>query len=129
MNKVYYLANCSTCRRILKEVNPDDTFVLQDIKEKPISEEQLNELYSLTGSYLNIFNKQSRKYRELSLHNKDLSENEIRELILGEYTFLKRPVFIVDDRIFVGNSRKTIAELSAYMQVRKNKVRVFRPMF
>ncbi len=128
MNRVYYLPGCSTCRRILKEINPDSSFELIDIKTNPLSSADLEDLQKLSGSYIEIFNKQARKYRELSLHTQDLSEETIKDLILNEYTFLKRPIFIVDERIFIGNSRKTINELSSYMLVRSKRVRKLKPV-
>ncbi len=103
----------------MKEVEPSDEFVYQDLKTEPITPEQLDEIYAYTKSYKNIFNKQARKYRELSLHLKELGEDEMRQLILEEYTFLKRPVFIVEDRIFIGNNRKVVSELSSFMQFQK----------
>ena len=39
------------------------------------------------------------------------TENDYRKLIQEEYTFLKRPVFIVDNQIFIGNSKKVIEAL------------------
>ncbi len=129
MNKVYYLPGCSTCRRILKEINPDISFELIDIKSNPLTEEQLEELKNLAGNYSNIFNKQARKYRELSLHKEDLSEDDIKNLILNEYTFLKRPVFIVDNRIYVGNSRKTVNELSGYMNIRSKRAKAHKSIY
>jgi arsenate reductase len=32
-------------------------------------------------------------------------------LILDEYTFLKRPVIIIDQEIFIGNSKKSVEAL------------------
>ena len=49
----------------------------------------------------------------MGLKNKTLSETDYRQLILEEDTFLKRPVFIVNDKIFIGNSQKTIEALSS----------------
>ena len=49
----------------------------------------------------------------MNLKSKSLSETDFRQLILDEYTFLKRPVFIVDNEIFIGNSKKVIEELKA----------------
>lgn len=119
MKKLYYLSTCSTCRRIMKEVGAGEEFILQDLKTNPITAEQLDGIKELTGSYLSIFNKQACKYRELSLHNQELSEKRIRELILEEYTFLKRPIFIIDNKIFVGNSKKVVSELFMFMQHQK----------
>ena len=44
------------------------------------------------------------------LKNKMLQEADYRQYILEHYTFLKRPVLVIEDKIFVGNSPKTIAE-------------------
>jgi len=42
-----------------------------------------------------------------------LNEKDYRKYILLEYTFLKRPVIIVDNEIFIGNSKKTVAAAKA----------------
>ena len=42
---------------------------------------------------------------------KKLEEKDYRKFILDEYTFLKRPVTILDDKIFIGNDKKTVAAL------------------
>ena len=34
-----------------------------------------------------------------------------QKFILNDYTFLKRPVVIIEDKIFVGSEKKTIASL------------------
>ena len=110
MNKAYHLSSCSTCSRILKEVN-DYHFQLQDIKSDPITEEQINQMYEFTNSYEALFSKRAMKYKSLGLKNENLREEDFKTLILEEYTFLKRPVFIVGSKIFVGNSMKTIDDL------------------
>jgi arsenate reductase len=43
--------------------------------------------------------------------NENLSENDIKHLILEHYTFLSRPVIVYEDDIFIGNSSKTIAQM------------------
>lgn len=111
MRVVYYLATCDTCKRILKELSlKEKGFVLHEIKSQPINTEQLESLKKMTGSYESLFSKVSRKYKELGLSAKQLSESEMKELILSEYTFLKRPVIVFDGKIFVGNSKNVIAE-------------------
>ena len=115
MKKVYYLKTCDTCKRIMKEVGVDDSFDLQNIKEQPISEEQLEELKSRVDSYESLFNKQSRYYKSEGLKDKNLSETEIKSLILEEYTLLKRPIFIFSDAIFVGNAKKNVEALKSFL--------------
>ncbi len=92
----------------MKELNIDDSFEQQDIKFNPITSEQLDYLKSKTGSYEGLFNKRSRQYRALGLSEQQLSEEDFRRYILQEYTFLKRPVIIIEDEVFVGNSKKVV---------------------
>ena len=110
MKKTYYLSSCSTCDRILKEVK-DHNFQLQDVKFDAISEKQIDQMYQLTDSYEALFSKRSRKFKSMGFKDQSLNEEDFKNLILEEYTFLKRPVFIVDHEIFVGNSKKTIHAL------------------
>ncbi|MCD8414109.1 arsenate reductase [Tenacibaculum dicentrarchi] len=107
MKKVYFLQTCDTCKRILKEVNIKG-FEKQEIKTNNLTVSQLEEMRKLTDSYESLFNKRARLYKEKDLKNKDITEAEYRDFILEEYTFLKRPVFILEDKIFIGNSKKVI---------------------
>ncbi|WP_223170355.1 arsenate reductase family protein [Maribacter aquimaris] len=108
MKKIYYLSTCDTCRRILNDLNPLDDFKLQDIKTAPITLSQIEEMYKLAGSYESLFSKRARLYKEKGLAQKSLSEEDYKTLILEHYTFLKRPVIIFNDKIFVGNSKKVV---------------------
>jgi arsenate reductase len=110
MKKIYYLSTCSTCQRILGQL-PIDQFELQDIKAQPMTSDQLEEMKELAGDYQTLFSRRAMKYRSLGLNEQQLSETDYRDWILKEYTFLKRPVAIVDSQIFIGNSKKTIDQL------------------
>lgn len=112
MKKVYFLQTCDTCRRILKEVNLDG-FEKQEIKTQPITVAQLEEMRAMTDSYESLFNKRAKLYKEMDLKNQNITEADYRQYILNEYTFLKRPVFIVEDQIFIGNSKKVVESLKA----------------
>ena len=105
---IFYLSTCSTCTRILKELQPDNSFKLQDIKNEKIQEDLLDLMYKLAGSYEALFSKRAMKYKSLGLKDKNLSEADIRQFILDEYTFLKRPVFIIGEDIFIGNSKAVV---------------------
>ena len=117
MKKIYHLATCSTNKRILKEIAPIEGFEMQEIKSTPITESQIDEMYKLSESYEALFSKRAMKYKELGLKDKNLSEDDIRKYILSDYTFLKRPVAIIGDEIFIGNSKKNVETL-------KNKIHV-----
>jgi len=108
MKKVYYLSTCSTCTRIMKELGIGEEFVTQDIKKEPITEGQIEEMQALAGSYEVLFSRVAMKYKAWGLKEKNLTEEDYKRYILEEYTFLKRPVFIIDDQIFIGNSKKNV---------------------
>ncbi|WMI66521.1 ArsC/Spx/MgsR family protein [Aestuariibaculum sp. YM273] len=108
MKKVYYLKTCSTCVRILKDLDLPSDFILQDIKTEEITVKQLEEMHAISGSYESLFSKRSKLYKEMGLKNQNLTERDYKNYILEHYTFLSRPVIIIDDAIFIGNSKKTI---------------------
>ncbi len=112
MKKIYCLSTCSTCNRILKEVNAEKKgVVLQDIKTKKISPKELDEMKERAGSYEALFSRRALKYKEWGLKDKTLGEKDYRGYILEEYTFLKRPIALVGSKIFVGSEKKTVEEL------------------
>lgn len=108
MKKIYHLGSCSTCIRILKELEPLDGVMLQDIKKEPMSAEQVEQIKAMAGSYEALFSRRAMLYKERGLAQKQLGEEDYKALILEHYTFLKRPVIIVDDQIFVGNAKAAV---------------------
>lgn len=112
MKKLYYLSTCTTCKRIMNELGDKiSDFELQDIKSEPMTLAQIDEMKKRSGTYESLFSRKAMKYRSMGLADKDLSEEDYQKLIQDEYTFLKRPVFIIQDEIFVGNSKKEIERL------------------
>ncbi|MEK7255924.1 MAG: ArsC/Spx/MgsR family protein [Bacteroidota bacterium] len=116
MKKIWHLSTCDTCQGIICELGGLPGFEKQDIKQQNITPEQLDFLKEKVGSYEALFSRQARKYRELGLKNQALTEADYRRLILEEYTFLKRPVIVDDETIFVGNLPKTVAAAKAKIQ-------------
>jgi arsenate reductase-like glutaredoxin family protein len=108
MKKMYHLSSCSTCQRIIKEIQPLDEFEFQDIKTEPLTKDQLEQMHDLAQSYESLFSKRAVLYRERNLKDQNITEADFKALILEQYTFLKRPVIIVDDQIFIGNSKKVV---------------------
>jgi arsenate reductase-like glutaredoxin family protein len=106
---IYYLSSCDTCKRILKELAPLKEIALQDIKSSPFTDIQLEELKTKAGSYEALFSKRARLYKERNLKEKTLSEADYRSLLLEHYTFLKRPVMIIGEEIFIGNTKNVVA--------------------
>lgn len=113
MKKVFHLSTCDTCKRILGKLSLPEDVIIQDIKKEHISESDLELLYKHTRSYEILLNKRAKKYTEAGLKDENLSEEEIKEYILSHYTFLKRPIFIIDDKIFIGNDKHTVDALKS----------------
>jgi arsenate reductase len=110
-NKIYYLASCDTCRKIIKSLPNSDKLQFQDIRQNPITEAELDEMYQLSGSYEALFSKKAQLYKSMDLKNKNLTESDFKKYLLEHYTFLSRPVFIIDGKIYIGNSQKNIIEV------------------
>ena len=111
MNKIYYLASCDTCRKIIKSLPKNEGLVFHDIKQNPITVEELEDMKRLSGTYEALFSRKAQLYKSLDLRNKSLTENDFRDYILQHYTFLSRPVFIINDKIYIGNNSKVIQEV------------------
>lgn len=108
MKKIYYLSSCNTCMRIINELDLPSGFILQDIKTEAITIAQIDEMQKKSGSFEALFSKRARLYKELGLKEKSLIEIDFKNYILEHYTFLKRPVILYNNQIFIGNSKKTV---------------------
>ncbi len=115
--KVYYLKTCDTSRRIIKQMGDLlNGFEFQEIKAQPVTAQQLDEMKTLAGSYEALFSRRAKKYKEMGLKDMPLYEKDYKHYLLQEYTFLKRPVVIVDSDIFIGSSKKNVAALQQKLQ-------------
>jgi len=116
MKKVFHLKTCSTCIRIIKSIDWPIDIEFQNIKEENLSKDQLGKIAKITGSYESLFSRRAMKYKSMGLAQKTLGEKEYEKLILEEYTFLKRPVVIYGDQVFVGNSKKVSEAMGDYFK-------------
>jgi arsenate reductase len=120
MKKIYHLGNCTTSQGIIEETQIDKKgFRMQDIKFEKITPDQLDEMKQMAGSYEALFSRRAMKYKEFGLKNKKLEEKDYRNYILEEYTFLKRPVVIINDKMFIGSEKKTVEALKRSMKEMK----------
>lgn len=115
MDKIYYLASCDTCRKIIKALPNANKLTYIDIRQNPISEADLEEMYQLSGSYEALFSKKAQLYKSMDLKNKNLTEADYKKYLLEHYTFLSRPVVILNNEIFIGNTQPNILKLTKAM--------------
>ena len=111
MDKIYYLASCDTCRKIIKSLPKGVSLEFHDIKQNPISIQELEEMKTLSGSYEALFSKKALLYKSMDLKNKSLTEDDFRKYLLEHYTFLSRPVFIINNKIYIGNTQQNILKV------------------
>ncbi|MGA9211826.1 arsenate reductase family protein [Kaistella sp.] len=102
-----------TCTKILKMFDLSD-WELRELKSAPITEQELAEMYMLTKSYESLFSRRSTQIKARNIDLKSLQEKDFKKLILDHYSFLKRPIFLTDKEIFIGNDKKNIENLEIF---------------
>ena len=58
--------------------------------------------------------------RKGALGEQTLAEEDYKRLILEHYTFLKRPVIVNQEQVFIGNSKKVVAQAKISIQNNQN---------
>jgi len=114
MKKVLYLSTCNTCKRIISEVNTEG-FELQDTKVNPATKEDIEFLRQQVESYEDLINRRAQLWQKRGLKNKNLTEEDFKALLLEHYSFIKRPIFIDGNEVFIGNSKKVVNALKAHL--------------
>lgn len=114
MKTVYYLKTCGTNRKIMAQLDLSG-WNLREIKTEPVTEEELDEMYKIAGSYEALFSRKSSQIKARGIDLKSLKEEDYKKLLLEHYTFLKRPVFLTDDKIFIGNDKSNLEKLNAFL--------------
>lgn len=112
MKKFYYLKTCSTCQRIMKSLALSDDIEMREIKSTSLTADEIDSLANKAGSYEAIFSKRAQKYKALGLKDQNLTERDLREYLLTDYTFLKRPVLETDNKVVAGNSQKQVDQMA-----------------
>jgi arsenate reductase (glutaredoxin) len=111
MKKIYTLSSCDSCAKMLKAAKLTKDIEIVDIKTNGIEAEDLDFAAKALGSYEALFSKRAVKYRAMGYNNKVLTEKQMRKLILEEYTFLLRPLTIINDNVTIGKSNDALVAL------------------
>jgi arsenate reductase len=106
MSKIFFygLPNCTTCQKALRRLDYHRVPEVEkrNIKEEPLTREEIEKLAAMLGGVENLFSRRSVKYRELGLRDKELSETDMLDLMENEYTFLKRPILVAGNKAVAG---------------------------
>jgi len=106
--EVYWMPACSTCKKAVDYLNENGAEIasFRDMKSEPLSIEEVRKLVEFVGDAEALFSKRAIKYRTMKLNERTLSDEEMIELMTGEYTFIKRPVIVSGGRGIAGFSVK-----------------------
>jgi arsenate reductase len=110
---VYGLPHCTTCQKAVAYLEGKGVEVerFHDVKTDRLSEEQVRDLAERVGGVEKLFSRRAMKYRQMGLHEREVSEDEMLRLMVEEYTFVTRPVIVSGDRATAGFSAKRIDAL------------------
>jgi arsenate reductase (glutaredoxin) len=106
---LYWMPNCSTCQKADAYLRENDRGIttFRDIKAEPLSRDEVEQLANAVGGVDELFSRRAKKYRSMGLHERELSHDEMLDLMAGEYTFIKRPVLVQGERAVAGFSPGT----------------------
>ncbi len=111
--KLYGLPHCSTCQKAVAYLEELDVEIenFHDVKENNLSRKEVEKLVELVGGVDKLFSKRAVKYRSLGLNEMELSDKQLVDYMVEEYTFIKRPVMVFGDTALAGFSKKKYDEL------------------
>jgi arsenate reductase len=107
--KFFTLPSCKTCQRIEADLKPAEAGAeVRDIKSEGITPNELDAMMAHAGSYEALFSRRAMKFRSMGLADRNLTEADYRQLILDEYTFLKRPVLLTESGVHAGSAKAAV---------------------
>ena len=110
MLKFIEYPKCSTCQKAKKWLDENKIeYVDRNIVTETPTKDELKKWITKSGlDVRKFFNTSGMKYRELNIKEKikDMSEDEIYELLASDGMLIKRPLFISDTLILKGFKEK-----------------------
>ena len=114
MNTLIGYKKCSTCTNAEKMLQGSSLeYNYREIDKDLLNVDKLREIREKADIDLNkLFNSNGKDYRELNLKDKkkDMTEDEIYDLLSKNGMLVKRPILITDEGTFVGPQVKKYLE-------------------
>ncbi len=102
MLEVIGITNCNTIKKTKEWLTEKGiSYSFRDLKKDPLSPNELAELVMRAGLDT-LVNRKGRKWKMLGLSDKELSDNDLFEVLLEHQTMIKRPVLRKGEAIMVG---------------------------
>lgn len=112
--KIYIKSTCTTCRKAIKILNENDTdYEAVNYFEKPLNKKELTELVKKLGiPAKDLLRKNEKKYKELGLSKKDLTDAEIIDLLVKNPDLIQRPIVRKGEKVILARPAEEIMKLS-----------------
>lgn len=108
MIKVYGIKNCNKIRDTRKWLDENSIeYEFVDLKKDPLTREEL-ELFAERAGLDNIVNRRGMTWRRLGLSGKNLSEEELLDVLLENQTMIKRPLMTNKNAVMTGYDEKAL---------------------
>lgn len=110
--EMYGLPYCTTCQKAIGYLEAKGVKIrdFRDLKTQPLTRAEVEDLARKVGGAEALFSRRAMKYRQMGLHEQQLSEEDLLRLMTEEYTFVTRPVIVRGDRATDGfNARRVDA--------------------
>lgn len=108
MLEVIGISNCNTIKKTKAWLDQKNiSYAFRDVKKEPFSPNELADLVMKAGLET-LLNRQGRKWKMLGLSDKELSDNDLFEVLLEHQTMIKRPVLRYGEAVLVGFDEEAI---------------------
>ncbi len=110
MLEVIGIKNCNTVKKTLNWLDENEIeWQLRDVKNDPLTPNELARLVGKVGLET-IVNRKGRKWKMLGLADKELSDNDLFDVLLENQTVIKRPVLVLGESVMVGFDESSLSE-------------------
>jgi Spx/MgsR family transcriptional regulator len=113
--QAYLYNSCSSCRKtdeILKESDVD--YERREFFKDRFTKEELRTLLEQNNlTVQDVISTRSTPYKQHDLANRDLTDDEILDLMIEDPRLLRRPIVLSGDTVIIGHNEKQLRELVA----------------
>ncbi|MGI8403332.1 MAG: arsenate reductase family protein [Thermomicrobiales bacterium] len=115
MIEAYIYTSCTSCRKTIAQLTESGVaFKSRDYFRERFTREELQSVLARADlKSSDILSTRSNAYTARDLASKDLSEDDILDLMLEEPRLLKRPLVIGNGKVVVGHNESKLTELIA----------------
>lgn len=113
--QAYLYNSCTSCRKtdeILKESGVD--YERREYFKDRFTKDELRTLLEQNNlTVQDVISTRSTPYKQHDLANRDLTDDEILDLMIEDPRLLRRPIVISGDTVIIGHNEKQLRELVA----------------